>query len=89
MTWIPGKQIQRKPALEAELAAHQEKGGSLQAELAQIESKGLDLKDRMGKLDQIEEAVCPLCGQAPVRATTAALSRRLSPSLMPQGTLQQ
>ncbi|HSN95356.1 MAG TPA: SMC family ATPase, partial [Anaerolineaceae bacterium] len=58
------KQVIRRPALEAELAAHQQEAGRLLAELAQIESKGNDLKDRIGKLDQIEGAVCPLCGQA-------------------------
>ena len=57
------KQVQRRLALEAELAVLQEKAGALQAELTQIESKGLDLKDRLAKLDLIEGAVCPLCGQ--------------------------
>ena len=57
------KQVQRRPALEAKLAALQEKAGTLQAELVQIESKGRELKDRVAELDQIEGAVCPLCGQ--------------------------
>ncbi len=57
------KQVQRRPALEAEIAAHQEKAGTLQAELTQIEGKGRELKDRVAELDQIEGAVCPLCGQ--------------------------
>lgn len=57
------KQVQRRPALEAEIAALQEKSGTLQAELTQIEGKGRELKDRVNELDQIEGAVCPLCGQ--------------------------
>ena len=58
------KQVQRRPALEAEQAVMQERAGALQAELAQIKSKGGELNERMAKLDQIEGAVCPLCGQA-------------------------
>src|SRR5690606_12236271 len=58
------KQVQRRPALEAELAARQETAGTLQAELGQIESKRLELNDRMDTLSQVEGAVCPLCGQA-------------------------
>ncbi len=57
------KQVQLRPALEAKIAALQEKAGTLQAELTQIESKGRELKDRVAELDQIEGAVCPLCGQ--------------------------
>ena len=57
------KQVQRRPALEAELAVLQEKAGTLQAELAQIKNKGTEFSERMTKLDQTEGAVCPLCGQ--------------------------
>jgi exonuclease SbcC len=58
------KQVQRRPTLEAELAALQEKAGTLQAELGQIENKGRELNERMAKLDQVQGAVCPLCGQS-------------------------
>jgi exonuclease SbcC len=58
------KQVQRRSSLEAELAALQEKAGTLQAELGQIENKGRELNERMAKLDQVQGAVCPLCGQS-------------------------
>ncbi|MEA4811431.1 MAG: SMC family ATPase [Anaerolineaceae bacterium] len=57
------KQTQPKPAREAELGALQEKAGSLQAEMKQMESRGLELNERMARLDQVQEAHCPLCGQ--------------------------
>jgi exonuclease SbcC len=56
-------ELEARPAKEAQLNALSEETGRLRHENETLKQRMTELKDRIGRLEVVEGATCPLCGQ--------------------------
>ncbi|HNW95227.1 MAG TPA: SMC family ATPase [Anaerolineaceae bacterium] len=74
----------RKETLEQEAEMLQKRLAELQAENAEIEKKGKELRDRLEKVQKVEGAECPLCGQPLALHDRERLEQELNEELLTQ-----
>ena len=72
------ERVSRKESLELETQSLQTQLSDLSAENAGIERKGKELSERLEKVQQVEGAECPLCGQPLALHDRERLERELS-----------
>lgn len=72
------ERVSRKESLELEAQSLQTQLSDLSAENAGIERKGKELSERLEKVQQVEGAECPLCGQPLALHDRERLERELS-----------
>jgi DNA repair exonuclease SbcCD ATPase subunit len=78
------EQVSRKEALELEAEMLQKRLSELQAENAGIEKKGKETLERLEKVQKVEGAQCPLCGQPLALHDRERLEQELNEELQNQ-----
>lgn len=76
--------VSRKEALEQEAEKLRTRLSDLQAENGEIEKKGKELRERLEKVQKVEGAQCPLCGQALALHDRERLEQELNEELQSQ-----